>query len=241
MRFIDRVDNIYGLYKTESWSFSKKYVLTELFKKENPNVYNLTKGDIKQGKIEEGAIYYIKYNNGGIALHKLVLVIEISKTPNKNGKFLIWCININAMKLDSRSAFFTQFFNQQIEKNVEKDSVNEEPPFEMKKNTLYNYLKSQGYNYIIEPLNIYDIQQMKRISTNVLEYFLFYISSEDNYNLLEQVAAKLDETGQRGDLKREIEKMLEKYKELLDNYEDNSKEFHKKLKNFESNLKLFDR
>jgi len=235
MKFIDKVENIYGMYGSDIWNFCKKYIRTELFKTNNNYVKTI---DIKN--IKPGELYYIKYNNGGISLHKFVLCVELAKTLNKNGKLLAWCINIGDMTLDSRTAFFAKFFDSQIEKNINTDKVEEEPSFNMKVNTLYQYLKSQNYNYIIEPYNILNIKELKRISTNVLEYFIFYISSEDNYNILEQSLINLNEQSGMGDLKQKIRELLKKYKELLEQYQDNSKEFHKILKNFETNLKLFD-
>jgi hypothetical protein len=233
MNFLEKCENYHGLYESDIWEYSKKYILNTLFKNPNPNIKV-----IKPDEIRPGCLYYIKYNNGGLPLMKFCLCIENSKTKNENGKILTWCININAMTLDSRCVFFSNFFNEQIKKNEELDKVEEEPPFALKGNTLYSYLKTQGYNYIIEPLNIFDIVEIKRISTNVLHYFMFYITSLETNSILKDIVDKLEIKG-AVDLKNEIEKLLEKYTELIERYEDNSKEFHKQLKNFETNMKLF--
>lgn len=235
MNFIDKIENIYGLYSSNIFKMSKKYIENDLFKNKNPYVQFLKKDDVKRGKIIPGGIYHIKYNNGGISVFKLCLIIEISKNTNKNNKLLIWAINLNYLTIDSNTALFQEFFNKRIEKNEEVQKIEEEKPFDLRPSDLYNYLKSQGYNYIIEPLNLNDIKSIKRISTKVLHYFLFYIDSQNTYNLLEESIKKLENS----EIKDKLEELLKEYNELLNLYEENSKYYKKKLKKFEMSLKLY--
>lgn len=240
MDFQTVVETTYGFYGKELYNYSKNYIKQYLFKNENPYVKRLSKGDVSSGEIKPGCIYHFVYNNGGISMNKLCFCVEIASELTKNRKLLIWCLNINAMPLNSRINFFQHFFNKSIQLNREASTVEEEEPFNFKANSLYKYLKSQDFNYIIEPLNLNDIKVARRISTNILEYFLFYINSEENYNILEGVYTNLNEQNNAKDLKEQLKELLDQYRELLDQYQDDSKYFHKKLKQFENNLKLFD-
>jgi hypothetical protein len=103
--------------------------------------------------------------------------------------------------------------------------------------SLYSFLKSNDYNYIIEPLNVEDIKQLIRLSTNILEYVIFYIPAKDNILLLDSVIKNVESQ----DLYVKIKKLMEEYNKILQYYQDKSKEYHKSLKNFESNLKLYDK
>jgi hypothetical protein len=234
MSFIDRVENLLGMYESSIYKYCTKYIL-DLRKTESTLLIN-------SNDMKSGGIYQIKYDYGGLNQYKFVLCLENSKSLNENRKFLIWCLNIMDMTRDQRKFFFGNFFNEQIVKNEEFDNALIEPLFNFQPNEIYQYLKQIGHNYIIEPYSLNDIKEIKRVSTNILEYVIFFENSKTNFKFLKIIRDKLNEqNGVQSDIKNKIQELLEKYKELLDVYEDNSLDYHKQLKYFENNIKLYEK
>jgi hypothetical protein len=233
VNFIEKINNIEELYGPNIREFCTKHILK--IRKENGDYFQFCK------ELKEGGIYQIKYDYGGLQQYKFVLCIENSKVPNQNGKLLSWCVNIHDITLKNRKFFFNNFFNEAIKKNENIEQSLAEPPFKIKPNDLYKYLKTMGDNYVIEPYNVLDIKEVRRVSTNILQYVLYFDSSKLNFSFLKSIRDKLDEQSPENESKKIIEELLEKYKELLDVYDDNNKEYHKKLKYFENNIKLYNK
>jgi hypothetical protein len=236
MKFIDKVENLRGLYKKDLYNYCTKYIYN-LRKESSGYLENSDKGLIS------GGLFQIKYDFGGIKQYKFILCLEISK-EKKNNKIVAACINIHDMERNFRTFFFNKFFSEQIEKNEGSKSANAEKPFNLgtKKNSIYQYLKKTGNNYSIQLYNIYDISDIKRVSTNILEYVLFFKSSESNSNYLKLILSKLEESSTKKiETKEKIKEILNKYDQLLEKFNDSSLEYHKKLQYFERNIKLFEK
>jgi hypothetical protein len=235
MRFIDKVENMRGLYGKDIYSYSTKYI------------YDLRKGGsfyLQNSKgMLPGGIYQIKYDFGGIKQYKFILCLEVAK-EKKNDKLIVACINIHDLTKEFRAFFFNKFFSVQIEKNELVDSANEEPPFNLSsnKNTIYQYLKAINSNYAIQLYNIFDISEIKRVSTNILDKVLFFKASEANSNFLKIILAKLSNTSlSQAEVKEKIKELIKRYDELLEKFDDSSVEYHKKLQYFERNIKIFEK
>jgi hypothetical protein len=155
---------------------------------------------------------------------------------NKN---ILYCVNLDYLPYEYKIEFFGKLFylyQSVIDKNVDISDVSNELPLkDISFENIYKALKKNGgFEFSITAFDVLKIEEVNKISTNIMDRFIFLNTRYVNSALMKELIEKTDAEG----FKTKLRSIITEYDSIKLEYDEDTKYFYKKLKAFEKNYKL---
>jgi hypothetical protein len=240
-KFQDYCGKLFGQYNNDIVKITKESTERIFYLIKNQN------NEIKYSKkLTIGKFYLIKYDFNDNKLWCPIFLIDDRYKPDIQ-KRILYAINLDYLPYAYRILFFDILFDsfRSIVEYNENDNIDEEKPFPINFEEIYNLLKKNGdYEYTITAFDYLKIDGIIKgspkifsISTNFVPRFVFINTKIVNLKIMKDLSIILDNYN----IKNKLNNLIEEFEKIKENIDVNDqKEYYKKLKNLESKYKLFE-
>ena len=233
MVFMDNIQALMGQYgdNLAKLAYDSTQRIFYLRKTQNNELRTIAPTNLKIGNF-----YLIKYNYNGNKIFCPIFTLEYKVIKNKN---ILYAVNLDYLPYKYKVSFFStmlDFYKDTLDENMDIANVLDEHSlnninFEL----IYKMLKGNGgYEYAVTAFDILKIEELSKVSTNILHHFLFLDTRMVNSANMKQLLTNSTDD----ELTEKIREIVKKYDSITLTYDNDTKYFYKRLRTFENNYKL---